>query len=154
LQAGLAEAGIALDIVPGEGKQTLTSYRARRHDIVLGQWDPDYLDPHANAAAFARNPDNGDAAADKTLAWRNGWAIPEITALTDRALLEAEPAKRLALYRDLQERLREDSPFIILYQDTELIAARREIEGLRAGVSADQTYYHGLRKNAAASVRQ
>ena len=154
LQASMAEAGIALEIVPGEGKQTLTRYRARHHDIVLGQWDPDYLDPHSNAAAFARNPDNRDDGADKTLAWRNAWAIPEITAITDRALLERDPAKRAALYRDLQEILQGDSPFIILFQDFELIAARRTVEGFRAGVSADQTYYRGLSKQAAASDRQ
>ena len=35
LQATLAQAGIKLAIIPGEGKQTLTKYRARTHDIYI-----------------------------------------------------------------------------------------------------------------------
>src|SRR6185437_7908366 len=37
LQAGFAQAGITLTIIPGDGKQVLTKYRARHHDIFLGE---------------------------------------------------------------------------------------------------------------------
>ena len=81
IQANWAEAGIALEILPGDNKQTLTKYRARTHDIYIGRWGPDYQDPHTNADSFASNPDNADGApfAGK-LAWRNAWDIPEMTA--------------------------------------------------------------------------
>ena len=45
IQASWAQAGIKLELIPGDGKQTLTKYRARTHDIYIGQWGPDYLDP-------------------------------------------------------------------------------------------------------------
>ena len=45
IQANLAQAGIKLELIPGDGKATLTKYRARTHDIYIGQWGPDYLDP-------------------------------------------------------------------------------------------------------------
>ena len=61
-------AGIEVEILPGDGKQTLTKYRARAHDIYIGQWGADYWDPHTNADTFARNPDNSDAAKSKPLA--------------------------------------------------------------------------------------
>ena len=62
-----------LEIIPGDGKQTLTKYRARKHDIYIGNWGADYQDPNTNADTFARNPDNSDDAKSKPLAWRNAW---------------------------------------------------------------------------------
>jgi peptide/nickel transport system substrate-binding protein len=79
IQASWAKAGVKLELIPGDGKQTLTKYRARNHDIYIGQWGPDYQDPHTNAETFAMNPDNSDTAKSKTLAWRNSWDIPEMS---------------------------------------------------------------------------
>src|SRR6478609_3245667 len=78
VQQTLAQAGIKLEIIPGDGKQTLTKYRARTHDIYIGQWGMDYWDPHSNAETFTTNPDNSDAGKSKTLAWRNTWETPEL----------------------------------------------------------------------------
>ena len=91
MQQTFAQAGITLEIIPGDGQQTLTKYRAREHDIYIGRWGPDYQDPHTNADTFARNPDNGDDAASKPLAWRNAWDIPEMTKAADAAVLEQRP---------------------------------------------------------------
>jgi peptide/nickel transport system substrate-binding protein len=135
IQASMAEGGIDIDIVPGSAKQVLTRYRARRHDIFVGQWGPDYLDPHTNASTFARNPDNGDDAGDRTLAWRNGWVIPELTARTEAAVLEADPERRAAAYAELQRAVQADSPFIILFQENELIAMRETVKGFAAGLT-------------------
>src|SRR3546814_4606294 len=49
IQSTFAQAGIKVEIIPGDGGQTLTKYRARNHDIYIGQWGPDYQDPHTNA---------------------------------------------------------------------------------------------------------
>ncbi len=85
MQQTFKRAGIELEIIPGDGKQTLTKYRARTHDIYIGTWGADYWDPHTNADTFARNPDNADDAKSKPLAWRNAWAIPELTKKSDAA---------------------------------------------------------------------
>ncbi|MDP6351113.1 MAG: ABC transporter substrate-binding protein [Alphaproteobacteria bacterium] len=146
IQATMAQAGVRIEILPGDGKQVLTRYRARRHDIFIGQWGPDYLDPHTNAAAFARNPDNGSDSADKTLAWRNGWAIPELTEMADAAVLERDPIRRAARYRVLQRRIQEDSPFVILFQEKALIAARDGVKGFSVGLMSDRTLYRDLSK--------
>ena len=58
IQATMAQGGIEIEIIPADNKQTLTKYRARQHDIYIGQWGPDYQDPHTNAETFASNPDN------------------------------------------------------------------------------------------------
>ncbi|TGR60008.1 ABC transporter substrate-binding protein, partial [bacterium M00.F.Ca.ET.194.01.1.1] len=49
IQQTLGQAGIKLEIIPGDGKQTLTKYRARNHDIYIGNWGQDYFDPNSNA---------------------------------------------------------------------------------------------------------
>lgn len=146
IQAGMAEAGITVEIVPGSGKQVLTKYRARRHEIFIGQWGPDYLDPHTNAGTFARNPDNGDEAAERTLAWRNGWEIPELTRRAEQAVLIADTDERAAIYAELQEAVRDASPFIVMFQENELIAMRDTVTGFTAGLTSDQTLYHRVEK--------
>ena len=114
VQQTMALAGITLEIIPGDGGQTLEKYRARTHDIYIGNWGPDYQDPHTNAT-FARNPDNSDEAAAKPLAWRNAWDIPEMTVKADGAVLERDSEKRAQTYRELQEEHLKTSPFVIMF---------------------------------------
>ena len=102
-QQTAAQAGVKIEIIPGDGKQTLTKYRARNHDLYIGQWGMDYWDPNSNAEAFTSNPDNGDDASLKTLAWRNAWDIPELTEQVKAALLERDSEKRAELYKKLQQ---------------------------------------------------
>ncbi len=146
LQASMAAGGVRLEIVAGTGKQVLTKYRARRHEIFIGQWGPDYLDPHTNAATFARNPDNRDDARERTLAWRNSWEIPDLTRLTETAVLAGNEASRAQIYLDLQRTIQRDSPFIVMFQETEQIALRQRVMGFTAGLTADQTNYAAIRK--------
>jgi len=141
IQATLAQAGIKLEIIPGEGKQTLTKYRARNHDIYIGRWGPDYMDPHTNADTFARNPDNSDDAKSKPLAWRNAWDIPEMTKKADAAVLEKDAAKRAQMYLELQREHQQVSPFVIMFQDIEILGKRANVEGFVLGPSFDSNFY-------------
>jgi peptide/nickel transport system substrate-binding protein len=141
IQADFAKAGIRLELIPGDGGQTLTKYRARNHDIYIGRWGPDYQDPHTNADTFARNPDNSDDATSKPLAWRNAWEIPEMTAKADAAVLEQDPAKRAALYHDIQREHQKTSPFVIFAQDIEVVAERANLHGMIWGPSFDDNRY-------------
>ncbi|MGK9053937.1 ABC transporter substrate-binding protein [Neorhizobium petrolearium] len=137
VQQTFAQAGVKLSIIPGDGKQTLTKYRARNHDIYIGQWGTDYWDPHSNADTFAANPNNADDAAAKPLSWRNAWDIPELTKETAAALLERDAAKRGAMYEDLQKKVLETGPFVIVFQQTEVAAVRAEVKGYKLGPSFD-----------------
>ena len=139
-------AGIEVEIIPGDGKQTLTKYRARTHDMYIGQWGADYWDPHSNADTFTRNPDNSDDAKAKPLAWRNAWAIPELTKKSDAAVLERDTAKRKAMYEALQADFRKTSPFIMLYQETEVAAMRSNVDGLKLGPTFDTNYMFRVAK--------
>ena len=145
VQQTMALAGITLEIIPGDGGQTLEKYRARTHDIYIGNWGPDYQDPHTNAT-FARNPDNSDEAAAKPLAWRNAWDIPEMTAKADGAVLERDSEKRAQTYRELQEEHLKTSPFVIMFQETEIAALRSNVKGYIIGPSFNDNSFRGVTK--------
>lgn len=146
IQSTWAQAGIKLEIIPGDGKQTLTKYRARTHDIYIGQWGPDYLDPHTNAETFAINENNGEDAKSKTLAWRNAWDIPEMTKKTQANVLESDAAKRAAVYGELQREHQKVSPFVIMFQQVEVTAERKNVKGWVIGPSSDTNLYAPITK--------
>jgi peptide/nickel transport system substrate-binding protein len=138
-------AGIDIEILPGDGKQTLTKYRARTHDMYIGQWGADYWDPHTNAT-FVQNPDNADDAKTKPLAWRNAWATPELTKKADAAVLERDAGKRKAMYEEMQADFRKNSPFIMLFQQVEVAGLRSDVKDFRMGPTSDSTYMFKVSK--------
>ena len=138
-------AGIDIEILPGDGKQTLTKYRARTHDMYIGQWGADYWDPHTNAT-FVQNPDNADDAKTKPLAWRNAWATPELTKKADAAVLERDANKRKTMYEEMQAEFRKSSPFIMLYQQLETAALRSDVNNFKIGPTSDATYMFKVTK--------
>lgn len=140
IQQTAAEAGIKIEIIPGDDKQTLTKYRARNHDIYIGQWGQDYFDPNSNAQTFASNPNNADDSSNQTLAWRNAWDVPELSKETEAALLESDPAKRIEMYRHLQKEVLEKSPFAIIYEQTEVAGVRKAVKGFELGPSFDTNF--------------
>lgn len=147
IQSTWAQAGVKLELLPGDGKQTLTKYRARTHDIYIGQWGPDYFDPHTNADAFAVNVDNSDDAKAKPLAWRNAWDIPEMSKVTAGAVLEADADKRKATYEQLQREHQQVSPFVIMFQQIDGSAMRKGVSGWVIGPSSDTNFYADISKN-------
>jgi len=146
IQQTMALAGIKIELIPGDGQQTLTKYRARTHDIYIGVWGPDYQDPNSNADTFARNPDNSDEAKAKPLAWRNAWDIPEMSAMTDAAVLERDAAKRAEIYQTLQAQGQEVSPFVIMFQQIEVSARRANVHGWVIGPSFNDNSFKAASK--------
>jgi peptide/nickel transport system substrate-binding protein len=146
IQASWAKAGIKVELIPGDGKQVVTKYRARNHDVYIGLWGPDYQDPHTNAEGFAMNTDNTDASKSKTLAWRNSWDIPDMTKQTQAAMRERDAKKREAMYQAIQREHQRMSPFIIMFQEIEVAAHNKDVEGFVLGPSYDNNLYATIRK--------
>jgi peptide/nickel transport system substrate-binding protein len=147
IQSTFAQAGVKLEIIPGDNKQTLTKYRARQHDIYIGNWGSDYQDPNSNADTFAANDDNSDGAKAKPLAWRNAWDPGPLTAKTRAAVMERDPEKRADMYRELQKAVLDDGPFIVYLQQTEVWATRKNLTGYVIGPSFDTNSVAQARKN-------
>ncbi|MCQ4162131.1 ABC transporter substrate-binding protein [Roseomonas sp. GC11] len=146
LQADLAAIGIRLRLQSGEQRQIITKTRARQHEAALLYWGSDYYDPNSNAQAFAANPDDGDNASLRTVAWRNHFHDPALSQAVQDAARETDTAKRLAAYAAIQHRLRETSPFPILLQQQEVAVVRRGVEGFALGGPAYRTLYSGVKK--------
>ncbi|MEZ2126535.1 ABC transporter substrate-binding protein [Sinorhizobium sp. CB9] len=146
MQQTLAQAGVKLEIIPGDGKQTLTKYRARNHDMYIGQWGMDYWDPNSNSDTFTGNPDNSDAGTVKTLAWRNTWEAPELDKETKAALLEKDSAKRAAMYQDIQKKFLANSPFVIIFQQVEVAGYRKNLKDFKLGPSFDTNFVWPIAK--------
>lgn len=141
IQASAAQAGIQIEIIPGDFKTILTKYRARQHEMAILQWGVDYWDPNSNAETFGINPDNGDNSMNKTLAWRNAWDVPkDIQEESKAALLERDGAKRAAMYGELQKKVREQGPFVFLWQETEVAGLRKAVQNFKLGPTFDTNF--------------
>lgn len=146
IQSNLAEAGIRVTINTSEIKQVLTRYRARQHEMMLIYWAPDYLDPSANADTFAKNLDNNDDSAAKTVAWRNAWDIPDLSEETQAALQESDLDKRNQMYLDIQTKLQQFGPFINMFQESEQTVLRKNVKGFFSGPNADLVFFYDTTK--------
>jgi peptide/nickel transport system substrate-binding protein len=147
MQATFAQAGIKLEILPVDDKQGLTKYRARQHDIYIGNWGSDYQDPNSNADTFAANDDNSDTAKAKPLAWRNAWDPGPLTAKTRAAVMERDAEKRAQMYKELQKSVLDDSPFVIFLQQTEVAAVRKNVDNFILGPSFSDNDVTQAKKN-------
>lgn len=145
IQQTFAKAGIKVELLQGEGKLTLTKVRARKHQLALGLWGPDYWDPHTNASTFAYNPNNGDNVEMKTTAWRSAWDIPEMTKETMAAVKEIDVAKREQMYHKIQKDFQDTSPFVMLYQQTETAVAAKNVHNFN--MVADANYISNVTKD-------
>jgi peptide/nickel transport system substrate-binding protein len=141
IQSTFAKAGVELQIIASDDKQQTSRIRARKHETAIGRWGPDYQDPHTNAQTFAMNVDNGDNPPMKTSAWRNAWDIPDLTKETAAAVLETDTAKRQALYEALQRKVEQTSPFAFMFQQVEVVAARKNVQGLIWGPGTENDFF-------------
>ena len=147
LQNTFGQAGVEVELITGTGKQILTSYRARNHEIYLGAWGPDYPDPHTNADTFAHNPDNSDEAQlTGKLIWRNAWDAPEMTKKTAAAVLEKDGEARAEMYRDIQREHQLHSPFAVMFQQNIQDSMSDAVTGFVTGGAVSDTFYWTVTK--------
>lgn len=142
LQGSFAKGGVKVQVVPGLSAQVSNSVKSHDYQATLTSWGPDYFDPNTNAAAFAYNPEDGS----KTLAWRANWHIPELNKQVLAATAEVDPAKRAALYQQMQHQLMDSSPYVIGLQARNLIAVRDNLKGYIQGINPDMVYYSQVTK--------
>jgi len=147
VQQTLGKVGIKASITLSEGKTLWPKYRARKHEILIARWSPDYVDPHSNADSFAHNPDNRDEAKlTGKLAWRTGWSDPKVNALTEQAAKELDLTKREKLYLEDQRAVQMESPFTVMFQQNEQVASSKNVKGFVSGANFDLIFYRNVSK--------
>lgn len=147
LQNTFGKAKVKLNLSVGTGKQILGRYRNRDFDVYLGAWGPDYPDPQTNADTFSHNPDNRDEAKlTGKLAWRNSWNIPKMTIATEAAVVELDTIKRGAMYVEIQKEHQMNSPFGIMFQQTEQTGRQKGVKNFITGSAVSEAYYWTVTK--------
>lgn len=141
IQASFAQAGVQVDLLPAAGSQVYSRVRAKQHQAAIRFWIPDYFDAHSNASAFAYNDGQSN-----TVAWLNGWKIPELSQQTLAALNEADKTKRQSLYTEMQKELQRSSPYVFIDQGKNQIVMRDNVKGYAQGLNADMAYYDKVTK--------
>ena len=148
VQHSLSKIGVEAQIVLSEGKTLWPKYRARKHELIIARWSPDYVDPHSNADAFAHNPDNrAEALLTGKPAWRTSWDDKKISSMTESAAKELDLAKREKMYLDLQRRFQETAPFTIMFQNKEQVVRRKNVNGFVSGANFDLVFYRLVTKH-------
>ncbi len=64
-----------------------------------------------------------------------------MTKKADAAVLERDTNKRAEMYLDLQREHQQVSPFVIMFQDIEILSARSNVKGFILGPSFDSNFY-------------
>ena len=141
MQASFAQGGVKIDLLPAAGSQVYARVRAKQHQAAIRLWIPDYFDAHSNASAFAWNDGKSS-----TVAGLNGWQIPQLNKETQAAVAEADPAKRLDLYKKMQEELQRSSPYVFVDQGKTQIVVRDNVKGYQQGLNADMVWYDNVTK--------
>jgi ABC-type transport system substrate-binding protein len=95
-------------------------------ELALLGWRADSLDPNDFLTALL---DSGSIGTTN----RSRYRSPAMDGLLKRARQGATPSSRLALYRQAQELVQDDMPFVPLYHSSVFTAYRREVRGLVIG---------------------
>jgi len=147
VQQSLSKIGVEAEIILSEGKTLWPKYRARKHELIIARWSPDYVDPHSNADAFAHNPDNRqEAKLTGKPAWRTSWDDKGITALTEAAARELDLVKRENMYLDLQKQFQQTAPFTFMFQSSEQLVRQDSVKGFVSGANFDLVFYRLVSK--------
>ncbi|WP_033576890.1 ABC transporter substrate-binding protein [Dickeya chrysanthemi] len=142
LQDSFARANIRIDVQTVAESELWTRMRSGRFQAVFTYWGPDYIDPNSNASAFALSLPGGQG----TLAGRLGWAIPELSRLTRAAASQRDSQVRREIYRQLQQVVRENSPFVVMLQGKRLVAVRNNLLNVRQNIANSMLYFDEISK--------
>ncbi len=142
LQASFAKADVQIELQPVAESELWSKMRGRDFQSIFIYWGADYIDPNTNASAFAYNVPGGS----KTLAWRVGWDIPDLSAKTRAAAGESDAAKRRALYTDLQKTVQQNSPFVVTLQGAQQVAVRNNVNHVQQGIGVSLLFFDTVEK--------
>lgn len=99
-----------------------TEWSSGRYQMVLLGWIADYPDPENFLDLLFHSQSSQN---------HTGYSNPEVDRLLEAARAEADPEKRFALYREAEEKIVADAPWIPLYHDTAHLLVKPYVEGLR-----------------------
>lgn len=147
MQADLAQVGIRLQLLAGDYAQVLAKRRARQHQMQIGRFGADHIDASSFASYFVPNTDDSDKTKVKNGAWNNHFVDAKLTAAALAANRELDPAKRVAMYQQMQKDFWDVAPMAFLLQKRDVAVTRSSVSGLEMGPIDAYTRYAGVEKS-------
>ena len=123
MRADRAEAGITVNLKPGDIGPALENYRNGESPFGLWLWGPDFIDP-IDRLAFTPCGKVG-----LRVNWDESNASPELVDAVNRAKVATAPADREAAFTDIQKIMLDESAFVFLVQSGSQVAYNANIQG-------------------------
>lgn len=129
LASNAAKIGIKLKLEQMADAQLFTRGRAREFQIQLVGWGAGEPDADSMISRHAVDPDpRPEAKLAQYPSWRVSFYSKEINDKAEEARMERDPAKRVALYHEIQEYMLHNGPMVYVYQTIRPIAYRSNIK--------------------------
>jgi peptide/nickel transport system substrate-binding protein len=122
VQSSLKAVGFNIEISGSPTSNFLDDYRSGKSTLGLSLWGPDYPDP-ADYLVFTPG---------QLVGLRAGWpkgGNPAVEKLAAKAAVTTAPGARALVYRSIQRRLNQSSPFFPLIQPTQVFVATKDLRG-------------------------
>jgi len=92
---------------------------------------------------------NVDDADDKPkpLAWRDHYFDAKANEMTMAAAKETDPKKRTEMYAELQKKITDEGPYILMFQPLTPVATRANVQGYNPGIVEDTYFFRTITKS-------
>lgn len=128
-QQNAAKAGLDVSVERMASAQLFSKVRGREFQMAVLGWQTTVADAHGMASRQIYNPDNRiEAKLTQLPSWRSAYFSEEFNKRVMDALLETDPAKREALYHQIQIDQMQVGPQVFLYQTALNVAHRKELK--------------------------
>ncbi|MEK4029705.1 ABC transporter substrate-binding protein [Pseudobacillus sp. FSL P4-0506] len=126
LQAAVKPLGIELEVekLTGEELMTRTFGGARDYDIAVQNWGSDFPDPSGNLSPLFHSANTADGGANYA-----NYKNPEVDKLLEEQNKLIDHDKRAELMIQAQKIIAEDSPWITLSHQKQMMAMTNNVEG-------------------------
>ena len=131
LQSQLAPAGFTVNIVTEDGGTIYENAQNLKNQACMFQWSDDYYDPSEVLGWICDY--------DQSQAWFTGLNDVELDELQAAALIEQDDAKRVEMYKELQQRVYDNYNVIPLFHNSFAYAYNNSVQGL--AVDTFSNYY-------------
>ena len=131
LQSQLAPAGFTVNIVTQDGGTIYENAQNLKNQACMFQWSDDYYDPSEMLGWICDY--------DQSQAWFTGLNDVELDEMQAAALVERDDAKRVEMYKELQQRVYDNANVIPLFHNSFAYAFSDKVEGL--AVDTFSNYY-------------
>lgn len=115
--------------------------------MQIGRFGADHIDASSFASYFVPNTDDSDKTKVKNGAWNNHFVDAKLTAAALAANRELDPAKRVAMYQQMQKDFWDVAPMAFLLQKRDVAVTRSSVSGLEMGPIDAYTRYAGVEKS-------